>query len=206
MKKNTKRLTSVLLAMTLAAGASFSCIFASAADNSVPITPDSSGNMSIPQGSEPQVLFTSTVTDGNTYSATIEYGNLEFKYEFSHKGGEWSGSWSDDSFDGTNNKITVTNNSTGAVQGTISYDSLTSNDVNNLDLGINIGTNMQGTEGQTEADVKLAAGASAEYFLHSKADLATQVNNNNIKKDALVYDQGNAGIVKIELQADTSAL
>lgn len=205
MKKNTKRLTSVLLAMTLAAGASFSCIFASA-ENSVSITSDDSGNMSIPTGSEPQVLFSSTVTDANTYSATIEYGNLEFKYEFSHKGGEWSGKWSDDSFDGTNNKITVTNNSTGAVQGTISYDSLTSNDVNNLDLGINIGTNMQGTEGQTSADVKLAAGASAEYFLHSKADLALQVNTNKIKKDTLEYNQGNAGIVKVELYPDTSAL
>lgn len=205
MKKNTKRLTSVLLSMTLAVGAAFSCFFASA-ENSVSITPDDSGNMSIASGSEPQVLFTSTVTDGNTYSATIEYGNLEFKYEFSHKGGEWSGSWSNDSFDGTNNKITVTNNSTGAVQGTISYDSLTSNDVNNLDLGINIGTSMQGTEDQTEADVKLAAGASTDYFLYSKADLASQVNANSIKKDALVYDQGNAGIVKVELYADTSAL
>lgn len=205
MKKNTKRLTSILLAMTLVAGASFSCIFASA-ENSTIITPDDSGNMSIPTGSEPQVLFTSTVTDGNTYSATIEYGKLEFKYEFSHKGGEWSGKWSADSFNGINNKITITNNSTGAIGGTISYDSLTSNDVDNLDLGINIGTNMQGTEGQTSADVRLAAGASAEYFLHSKADLASQVNNNNIKKDALEYNQGNAGIVKVELYADTSAL
>ena len=204
MKKNTKRLTSVLLAMTLAAGAAFSCFFASA--GSISISDDGSGNMSIATGSEPQVLFTSTVTDANTYSATIEYNSLEIKYEFSHKGGEWSGKWSDDSFDGINNKITVTNNSTGAVQGTISYDSLTSNDVNNLDLGINIGTNMQGTEGQTSAEIKLAAGASAEYFLHSKADLASQVNTNKIKKGALEYTQGKAGIVKVELYADTTAL
>ena len=204
MKKNTKRLTSVLLSMTLAVGAAFSCFFASAGSTSIPA--DTSGNMSIASGSEPQVLFTSTVTDANTYSATIDYGKLEFKYEFSHKGGEWTGKWSADSFDGTNNKIKVTNNSTGAVQGTISYDSLTSNDVNNLNLGINIGTNMQGTEGQTSADVKLAAGASAEYFLHSKADLASQVKTNSIKKDALEYSQGNAGIVKIELYPDTSAL
>lgn len=217
MKKNTKRLTSALLAMTLAAGASFSCIFASAASGSVSLTGDeSNGNvMSIPAGDEPQVTFSTDIKDANSYSMNVSWGSLEFKYEFSHSGGVWSGNWSTSSFDGANNKITVENKGTGAIKGTISYDSLTSNDVGSLDLGINIGTEETGTPDQIQADVELAApgntqdaaagfSTSQDYYLYSNADLAKQANENGKHYDDLDFSQTKAGIVKIEVSPDTS--
>ena len=193
--------------MTLIAGTSFSCVFANAAASSASTT-----NNVITESSyrDHGVTFSSSVNylsnSSENYSMEVVWGDLALKYEYLYENGKWSGKWSDDSFNGTNNKVTVTNTSQVPVYGTISYDSSTEYAIEDgLDLGITLNTKNEIEPNRaTSAEVKLASNKHQDYYLYSNANLASQAQQAGVGPTE--YQNAKAGLVKVAVAPDTTGL
>lgn len=209
MKNNAKGIASALLTMTLVVATSFSCVFTSATADSYALSSDDNV-MTTSSDSDHGVTFSSSISGNSNfyadYSMEVVWGDLALKYEYLYQNGTWSGKWSDDSFNGINNKITVINTSPVPICGTISYDSTTEYAVEEgLDLGITLNTkNEIEPNGLTSAEVKLASNKSQNYYLYSNADLASQIQQSGIKPTE--YQNAKAGLVKIVVAPDTTGL
>lgn len=210
MKNNTKRISSILLVITLTIAVFFSCVFTSSAADGSDLFYDRSSVMTASSGDDHGVTFSSEVNYAanslTNYSMEVIWAEMALKYEYLYEDGKWSGKWSDNSFDGINNKITVINNSQVPIFGTISYDSSTEYFIEEgLDLGITLNTkNEIEPNGATVAEVKLDSNKHQDYYLYSNADLAFQAQQSGVVPTE--YQSAKAGIVKVVVAPDTTEL
>jgi len=196
-KNNKKKITLALLSIILVMFNFWGCIFTTAADSST-----------LNANKDHGVTFSSSVNyavgSSNNYSMEVIFGDLILKYEYVYQNGKLSGQWLDESFDGTNNKITVINKSQVPIFGTISYDSSTEYTIEEgLDLGITLNTkNEIEPNGATSKEIKLASNKSQDYYLYSNSNLASQ--SQQFSANPTEYQNAKAGIVKVSVQPDTT--
>src|SRR5659263_757042 len=108
------------LIAAMAALAMLAAISTTAFAESIPITTGTEGAT----GSAIASVTTTTIQE-DTYSATIDWGTMAFAYDF----GTWNVSthqwdnekWVTDNFNGSNDKVTVTNNSSQPIDATFDY-------------------------------------------------------------------------------------
>lgn len=217
MKRYVKRIISVFVAITLIVVGSLNCIIVGAEGlpNSlvVPYSEDTGFKLMDPDTQEvPEVKMGITVEGSNpsdTYDLTLEWGEMILKYTFTtdESGALTGGYWGTDGntcFDGTNNKITITNNTSITdkdVKGYIYYTNTpeTRADANeelidSYDKGVTLAvmdesgkytTLPRGDDGKVTGNYQLAppnnsAGLSnsATYYIYDEDDLYTKVKQN----------------------------
>lgn len=217
MKRYVKSIISLFIAITLLVVGSLNCIIVGAEElpNSlvVPYSEDTGFKLMDPDTQEvPEVKMGISVGESNpsdTYDLTLEWGEMILKYTFTTDesgaltGGYW-GTNGNTCFDGTNNKITITNNTAITdkdVKGYIYYTNTpeTRNNANeelidSYDKGVTLAvmdesgqytTIPPDSEGKVTGNYQLAppnnsAGLSnsATYYIYDEEDLYTKVNQN----------------------------
>lgn len=217
MKRYVKSIISVFVAITLLVVGSLNCIIVGAEElpNSlvVPYSEDTGFKLMDPDTQEvPEVKMGISVGESNpsdTYDLTLEWGEMILKYTFTTDesgaltGGYW-GTNGNTCFDGINNEITITNNSSITdkdVNGYIYYTNVpeTRNNANeelidSYDKGVTLAvmdeSGQYTTLPRNDAGIvtgnyvlappnnSLGSSNSTTYYIYDEEDLYTKVNQN----------------------------
>lgn len=210
MKYNFKKIIAAFMAATLIAAGSANCMFVGANTMDVPYN-ESNGEFrldstTVSEDSLPEVtmgidLESSTPPGPEKGDLTIEWGDLALKYVFTVvedqgdttvTGGSWSG------FDGTNNKVTLTNNSTSkSIKGQMRYtntpetDDGSSRPIDEYDTSITLANYNSETEeyfnSSTTQEFTIGSDGnvdenpnSVSFYVYCNTDLAQEVINGNM--------------------------
>lgn len=236
-----KKILLTFIAIALVAAGAFNCMFVAAAElsnsTSVPYSEESGFFLDnttpdkVPGTVVPEVTMGVTVekeeSPDPTYNLMLEWGNMELTYIFTAdaSGTANGGAWSEESFDGTNNKITITNNSSQDVKGNMVYNNTVetrpdeaSELIDTYDLHIGLATYDETTATPTPDSVlpttrqftlddsSNTAANSATYYIYNEYDLYTQILESSGEMTAPTesIEQLKVGIITVEATILTS--